>query len=216
MFDEYEDYFTEPSEVDTIIQQAQADIAALFSEKVKHTLDEAAEAEKRLSRLQSEIRSAQYQLSDIESKIKDAQERCDNAELFDIPRRYIQKFVRNATGDYAPGDTVWKITDKGKSEPCCTCGGAKKVKAILGNREVDVTCPECGGRGSIWRKNKIAEKRKVAAVYLKLCFEENRVNYWNRECVYLNGDEYCSDISCLYPTEVAANAALAEKENKNA
>lgn len=147
MFDGYEDYFTEPSDVDTIIQRAQADIAALFSEKVKQTLDEAAEAEKRLSRLQSEIRSAQYQLIDIESKIKDAQERCDNAELFDIPRRYIQKFVRDATGDYAPGDTVWKIADKGKVEPCCTCGGAKKVKAILGNQEIDIACPECGGQG---------------------------------------------------------------------
>lgn len=210
-YDFYDEVFNAPSEVEAIILEAKQKIEDMFSAEVKQTIDDAAEAKKRLEELQQRIRDAEWKLADVNEKVKSARERAEKAELHDIPKKYISRFVREATGDLAPGDVVWVAENDGFYEACSTCKGSKKVSAQLGGKEIEVVCPECNGYGRIWKNRYKAVKRTVTCVDLKLCFHENRVGYWNRECVYLSGRENYADAKRIFRTEEEALAYIAKE-----
>lgn len=214
MFDYYEEVFDEPSEVEKIILTAKADIADLFSAEVKKTIEDAAGAKNRLEQLQQEIRIAEYRLSGLNKQVKDAEERAERAELYDVPAKYIGKFVRNATGDLAPGDVVWVVKDDGMWETCPTCNGRKKVTAQLGGKDIEVKCPECDGSGTKYKKRSKVVKQTVESIQLKLCFDSNRVQYWNTENIYLFGRDYSIAPKYIYKSEEEALAAAAKENQK--
>lgn len=211
MFDFDEDIFREPSEVEKIILAAKEDIVNLFSADVQKTIDDAAGAKKRLEQLQNEIRSAEFRLSSLQEQVKSAEERVDRAELFDIPARYINKFVRNATHGLAPGDKVWVIETDYAREECKTCKGRKKVTARINGNDIEIQCPECSGYGTKAANRSKVVQRTIESIHLKLCFDTNRVNYWNTECVGLHG--LCNNITAerVYKSEEAALAAIAKE-----
>lgn len=215
MYDDYyEDVFDEPSEVEKIILTAKEDIANLLSAEVKQTIEDAAGAKKRLEQLQHEIRNAEHRLFTLQKQVKEAEERADQAENYDVPARYIAKFVRNATSDLAPGDVVWTVEDDGKWEKCPVCNGREDVIATIGGRDIEVKCPECNGRGTKYKKRSKVVKKTVDSIHLKLCFSANRVCYWNRENIYLRGKDYSTDPKNIFKSEEEAQAAAAKEETK--
>ena len=211
MFDWDEDVFDNPSAVEEVILKAKADIEDLFSAEVKQTIEDAAGAKAQLEQLQQEIRSAEYRLGVLQKQVKDAEKRAEQAELYDVPAKYIAKFVRNATGDLAPGDEVWVIVGDGKWENCPTCNGRIKITAQYGGKDVEVKCPECDGSGTKYKKRSKVEKRMVESVHLKLCFHSNRVSFWNKENVFLRGRDYAIDPKFIYRSEEEALAHIAKE-----
>ena len=208
MFDEYDDYYREPSEADKIIQTALADLKELFTNEVKSTIEEAKEAKKKLEETQRELRGVEFKLRRTEEQLAVMQEKLEKADLYDVPRQYIARFVRNATGDYAPGDTVWVHTHEYDQVECPVCKGKEEVNAILGGYEKKIRCPECSGYGFKRESRVVIKKETISEIRLKLCFREGRVNYWNTESVYVGSREYSVDPKYIFRTEEAAQAAL--------
>lgn len=216
MLDEYGDYFSEPSAADEIIEKAKEDISALLSNEVKSTVEKAVSAKEELSDLQREIYSRQFELERLKQNIDEMRDKCDKTENYEVPRRYIQKFVKNAIGGFVPGDKVWVIGNKREEQKCQTCGGSRKTIAnIDAVGEVEVSCPVCSGRGYTFIDHYSPVQRIIDRIDLKLCFSSNRVNYWNRENIYLTGREYSIDLKDIYPTEAAAREAISEREKKS-
>jgi Zn-finger nucleic acid-binding protein len=145
---------------------------------------------------------------DITVNIKDAKERQEHAEMRDIPRAYIQRFVKNATGNYAPGDIVWVVESKGHRKPCPLCNGSKKVDSTINGVEIKFECPKCRGYGDVTEYEKIVVKHKVREVRLKLCFTSDRANYWSTDSVFLDNSDWAVKVENIYPTEEAAQQAL--------
>lgn len=208
MFEDYDDIFGEPSEVEMIIKNAETELKALFTEKVKKTIEEARKAQQLLDELQNKIHSAKWKLDTINDEIVKAADRQANAEMYDIPKKYIQRFVEKATGGYAPGDTVWVINNERVGSPCSTCNGNKKVKAIICGVETEITCPKCNGYGTEHKYIKKVEKSNVSGVHLKLCFRDNRVSFWNTDSVFLGRNDFSTNPEHIFPTEEAAQKAL--------
>lgn len=207
-FEEYEDIFCEPSEIKTVFQNAISDITNLFTDKVKSEISEAAEATKRLDELKQEIYIAQQELNGINAEIEEAQRRQENAEMYEIPQKYIKRFVEKATGNYAPGDTVFEIKNSRNQSTCPLCNGAKKITIFIGGMNKEVQCPDCKGYGYIVEYIPYIEQSKVTDVRLKLCFRSDRVSYWSTDSVYLNNSDYCTKPENIFPTEEAAEKAL--------
>lgn len=212
MLDDYNDIFNEPSEAEAIILKAQADVAELLTAEVKQTIVEVAGSKARLEQLRQEIRSAERRLSNLQKQVEDAKDRAEQAELFDVPAKYISKFVRNAVGDFAPGDTVWVVKSAGEWKECPTCNGRKKVAAQVLGKEAVITCPDCNGNGQKRYPYSVVEKRTIDRIYLRLCFSPNRVSYWNTENIYLRGDSFHTSLKYVFTSEEEALASIA-KEN---
>lgn len=208
MFEEYEDMFCEPSQAEEIIDKAVSDFKALLTDRVMELIKDAAEAEEKLGQMNSEIMSKKFKLSRIEKDIQDAEKRAEESEKFIIPRIYIQRFVRDAIGDYAPGDTVFVIEDKGGRSTCPVCNGGKKIRIDIGGSTHEISCPECGGYGRVHVKKLAVSEKKITDIYLKLCFQEDRVGYWNMENIYLDEHEYCAKLNNIFKTREDAEVAL--------
>jgi len=58
-------------------------------------------------------------------------------------------------------------------------------------------------------------KRTVDGVYLKLCFNSNRVSYWNTENIYLGGKEYSTNPKFIFKSEEEALAYIAKEGGGN-
>lgn len=208
MFEAYEEMFSDVEGANAIIEQARADLHALLTDEVKDIIHEAANAKEELDKLQTELRSVKWLIRQKQIELAKMKEECEQAETRDIPRKYIDKFVRDATGYFAPGDTVWHLTSMYKRIHCDLCNGKKDVLANIGTELIKIRCPACSGYGEKTITEKVVEQRKVANVHLELCFSSDRVNYWNTKCVYLDRDEYNTDVKSIFRTEEEALAAL--------
>lgn len=209
----FADCFDEPSKAEQIICQAEDDIKQLFSDGIKNVILQAREAEEKLGKLNQEIKDAEYKKAMTEKALKDSEEKVEKAELYSIPKKYIDRFIRNVTKDFVPGDEVWYVASNYTSIPCGTCNGNKKVVARINEIETEVQCPHCNGRGYSNSISYKVEKRKISDIRLRLCFDrETRVRYWNTECIFLSGYDSSIDIKNLFATEEKA-AEEAEKRN---
>lgn len=208
MFEDYEELFESFEGANAIIEQAKANLIDLLTDEVKEIIYEVANKKDEFDNLNRELRTMEWQIDAKKSELADIQKRCEQAETRDIPRKYIDKFVRDATGYFAPRDTVWYIASKYKSFRCAMCNGQTEVTAKIGDASRKIRCPECSGYGEKTITEKVVEKRTVQRVDLKLCFDSDRVRYWNTDSVFLNGDEYSSNVKNIFRTEEEALAAL--------
>lgn len=212
------EYFEEPGEADLVIQKAKDDLYGLLKQEVRETLQNVSEAKNTLKNVQSQVREAKADLERMKFKFKQERERFEKAKDTDIPKEYLSRMVRAVVGDYAPGDTVWTIKRTGSTKTCPMCHGEKRLIAWITEANVTITCPKCNGTGCIYVYDKPeAVERKISEIHLKLCFSKDRANYWNKECIYLDHDDYTTDLKRIYPTKEAAEAAIAkEKANEKA
>lgn len=210
MFNEYEEYYTEPSEAELIIEEAKEKLLNLLTDEVKETMDKVAKAKKQLEKLNGDIQDKGWKLKHLTEKIADMETRLELAETKEMPKKYIAKFVKDATGDFAPGDKVWYLQYKPLRTDCPDCHGKKKVTANVLGKETEVTCPTCDGYGYIRKDDYEIVEKRVSEVKLKLCFYEDRVNYWSRECVYLNGHESYTKPEHIFKTKEEAEEKLKE------
>jgi len=214
MFEDYADCFDEPSEAEQIIQKAADDLKNLLTEAAKNVVAQAAAAKEELESLQNKIRERKCRLSRIEKELAEAERRSETAEMHDIPRKYIKRFVREMVGDFAPGDTVWMIEDDEDDvewAECHLCRNRKMIHICAGEVEYDVPCPNCNGSGKVCVRNKIVAEKRISSIRLKLCFGDG-VRYWSKDCIYIEGREYPVPLKSLYKTREEAEAALSAQE----
>lgn len=215
VFEEYEEYFGDPSAADSVILKAKSDLFGLLTDEARDLLEKVSKANEELESLQSDIVHARYELQSIEADQVRERKKLDELKNGWLPKELVQRFVHDATGGFAPGDTVYTIKSTSLYNECPLCEGAKSVSASIHGQIFDIKCPECGGYGVKTEYSYSVEERKVAEVRLKLCFEEKRINHWSSDCVYLAGNDFSADPKNLYKSREEAEAALKGEHNAN-
>ena len=209
-----EDVFESLSDAEQVVERAKQQLYDLLKEDIKSTLQEAASARKELSSLKNEIVHARYEAGKWDKKIEEEKARFEQSKDYDIPKMYLDRIVRNLTGNFAPGDTVYVIKKGSHYGKCQKCKGTKKVDAIIDGKTVSVSCPTCDGRGRITIYDPpIVVEKKVTKVQLRLCFEKDQVCPWNKENVFLNGEEWSTNPKKIYRTPEEARAAMEGEQN---
>lgn len=154
---------------------------------VKKLLAEINDAKKDLEGLREKIRDAKCEKANIEQEIENLKESVKWINKYDMPRSYVESFVRDATKNFAPGDKVWVLMLKNQNKECPDCKGDEIVDAVINGSNVRIKCPTCNGFGRIIESNYVIEEKTVKEVDLTLCFESDRVNYWSTNCITLAG-----------------------------
>ena len=206
-------YFEPGSDADAIFTEASEKLHAMLKGEIKETINWYEQAKKEICSLEGEIASLRTQKAHIEQQVADALEKADEAELNDIPERYINRFLKKYTGFYVPGDKVWTVTTKFSDFPCPLCHGEKTIEVSHDGNAMRIECFKCKGHGVLTQRVSIPKEETVTKVYLKLCFERKRVNVWNSDCVYLANFEWSIDPKRIFRTKAEA-AAEAENQNR--
>ena len=214
MWDEYYDMYNEPSELDMIVEEALDKIQENVKEVMRLKLEKLAkldedidEKSKELSTLKYKLSMAQMELSKVAKKTEELEDK--------IPARYVDRFIHNAIGNFAPGDKVWVVKEKYDSIKCDMCDGIGKVRIVNLNND-EIACPGCYGRGTTSKSYYVVEEDKVNDIYLKLCFDrERRACLWNTENIYLeSSSEYSTSIKRIFDNEQAAQEECNRLNNK--
>ena len=207
-FEEYEEYFGDPSAADSVILKAKEDLLGLLTDEARDLLEKVSKANEELELLQSDIVSARYELQSIAAAQVRERKKLDELKNGWLPKELVQRFVHDATGGFAPGDTVYTIKTTAQQKECPLCAGSKNVFASIHGQIFNITCPECSGYGRKSEYIYSVDVRRVAEVRLKLCFEESRINKWSSDVVYLAGNDFSSNPKDLYRSREEAEAAL--------
>lgn len=202
-YDEYSEcIYTEGLE-----QQIEEIVDKHIKNKIQSVIDEYNHAVEYLVNIRGEITAKENELKQLEEKL----EYIKNDDKYNMPRMYINKFVTEYTGGYAPGDKVWVINYKHGYVTCDWCGGSGKLKINTGVGEKIISCNNCHGNGRVSVPKRVIEERIVERVDLKLCFED-RVNLWSTECVYCRSCDYPTESKYIFRTKEEAEQALKEME----
>lgn len=213
-YEDYEEYYADPSEADAIIDEAKEKLNALLTEEVKQTMEQAKAAQKSLEKIQREIRESEYKLGNLKLEHQREEEKWETIDQYRMPRQYIKQLVEAVAGDFVPGDTVYALAVDFQNEECPLCHGSKEVECkIADSQEVlSIKCPTCNGRGCLAKRIDYVKERKVSGIYMKLCFDEDGVRYWSKDCVYLDNRDSSTDIKNIFHTKEEAEKALAERK----
>ena len=220
MWDEYYDMYNEPSELDMIVNEALDKIQENVKEVMKLKLEKLAKLDEDIDKKSEELSTLKYKLSTAQSNLSEVEKKAE--ELEDkMPARYVDRFIHNAIGNFAPGDEVWVVKTKYDSVKCDMCDGIGKVKIVNSNNN-EIICPSCSGRGTTHKSYCAVEKDKVKDIYLTLGFDkEHRAYLWSTDNIYLeNSREHSTSIKRIFDNEQAAseecNRLNNKKENKYA
>lgn len=208
MFNDYEDYLIEPSKADELIEEMKDKLHELITDEAKEIMVAYRKAENELSDLNRQITRKKRDIKNLQEELKELEDKQIKADKYDMPRKYIDAFVRDVTGYFAPGDKVFVLQSKSKRVDCNKCNGEKKIKAIIEDEENTIECPKCKGYGSVSEYYDIIEEKEIRDVYLKLCFEESRVRIWTSDSVYIRGEEYAIQPENIFKTYEDAKKAL--------
>lgn len=207
-YDNYEDYFYEPSAVDLIIEEAKKKIHELIKENIANTIEEYKYAKDKLDSLDSDVKMKKYEIEKLKQRIDELEKEHEKKDRYDMPRKYIDKFVRDITGYFAPGDKVFIIESSNNWNKCDKCNGTNKVKALIDGEEIMVKCPKCDSFGKVANTIKKIEERVIDDVHLKLVFRKDRVGVWTSDSVYVKGREYALSPKKIYKTYEEAEKAM--------
>lgn len=210
MFYEYEDYLIEPSEADKIIEEMKDKLHGLITDEAKDMMEDYRNAKEEICVLNREVSRKKIEINTLQQKINELETQYEQTDKYKMPKKYIDSFVRDVTGYFAPGDKVFIIDNKSKRIQCDKCKGEKKVKAIIGGEENTIECPKCRGYGSVSEDSKAIEEKTIEDVHLKLCFKKDRVGVWTSDSVYVRGQEYAVNPNKIYKTYEEAEKSLLE------
>lgn len=102
MYEEYDKYFDKPGVVDGVLEGAMWQIHEHLKAEIRGYLADVVAAETKKKTLEEEIRQNENRLASIESRIKEAREEELNVKTLEMPRKYIEAFVRNEIGNFVP------------------------------------------------------------------------------------------------------------------
>lgn len=208
MFDNYEDYLYSSSKADELIEEMKDKLHELITDEAKEIMVAYRKAENELSDLNRQITRKKRDIKNLQEELKELEDKHTKADRYDMPRKYIDAFVRDITGYFAPGDKVFIIDRKLERVQCDKCKGEKKVNAIIEGEENIIECPKCRGYGAVSEHYDTIEEREIRDVHLKLCFEESRVSLWTSDSVYIRGEEYAIQPENIFKTYEDAKKAL--------
>ncbi len=182
MFSDMDDmYFTNPSEADSIIDEATDRLRDLIKDDVKCAIDAYNKALREKDNLESDIARLNWEKQRIEDDIEAAKAKAEDVKNNYIPSAYINKFVSKRTDGYGPGDKVWAVIRDFNSHPCAFCGTTGYISAKMDDgTEFKAICPKCNGRKTVKNNNYYVSLDKIECVNMKLNFTENEVfeNCW--------------------------------------
>ncbi len=208
MFYEYEEYLSEPSEVDKIIEEMKDKLHGLITDEAKSIMEDYREAKEKISSLNIDIMRKKNKLINLDREIEELEAKYEQIDKYEMPKKYIDSFVRDVTGYFAPGDKVFIIDSKLKRVQCDKCKGEKKVKAIIEGEENTIECPKCRGYGSVSEYSKTIEEKTIDDVHLKLCFKKDRARVWTSDSVYVRGQECAVKLERIFRSKEDAEKAL--------
>lgn len=212
MFYEYEEYLSEPSEVDKIIEEMKDKLHGLITDEAKDMMEDYRNAKEEICVLNREVSRKKIEINTLQQKINELETQYEQIDKYKMPKKYIDSFVRDVTGYFAPGDKVFIIDNKSKRIQCDKCKGEKKVKAIIEGEENTIECPKCRGYGAVSEYSKAIEEKTIDDVHLTLCFKKDRVGVWTSDSVYVRGQEYAVNPNKIYKTYEEAEKSLKEIE----
>ena len=132
MFSDMDDmYFTNPSEADSIIDEATDRLRDLIKDDVKCVVDVYNKAMREKDNLESDIARLNWEKQRIEDDIEAAEAKAEDAKNNYIPSAYINKFVSKYTNGYGPGDKVWAVIRDFNSHLCTFCSATGYVSAKM-------------------------------------------------------------------------------------
>lgn len=180
----------------------------LINDEAKEIMAEYRKAENELNGLKNQIMREKRDIQNLKAEFEELKKKQIKADKYDMPRKYIDAFVRDVTGYFAPGDKVFILKSKSRRIECDKCNGKKKVNAIIGNEESIIECPKCRGYGVVSESYYEIEESVIGNVYLKLCFNKKRVSLWTSDVVYLKGEDYAVDPKNIFRSLDDAEKAL--------
>lgn len=209
------DCFEDSSEADEIILGAIEKLQALMTDKAKELVTDYTKASSNLDQLRREIHYAKAEKKRIQEELKRAKTSLDNYKNNDLPRELVQKMAKAVCGDFAPGDEVWIINSNYNSMPCSFCHELGEVSVTFPDGSSDsIRCPKCSGYGKIsWLQHR-AEKTTIAEIRMKLCFESDRVSYWDRDAIRVSGLDVLMPLNNIFKTEEEAQKCADELNEK--
>lgn len=182
MFSDMDDmYFTNPSEADSIIDEATDRLRNLIKDDVKCVVDAYNKALREKDNLKSDITRLNWEKQRIEDDIEAAKAKAEDVKNNYIPSAYINKFVSKRTDGYGPGDKVWAVVRDFNSYPCTFCDATGYISAKMDDgTEFRAICPKCNGRRTVQNNKYYVSPDKIECVNMKLNFTENEVyeNCW--------------------------------------
>ena len=217
MYEEYDEYFDTPGVVDGIVDAAMMQIHDHLEAKVKEYLADAIAAEQKKDVLDEEIRRNELRLEQINEQIQKGREQVIDIEQREMPKRYIDAFIRNEIGDYVPGDIVWTIKRNIKMEKCPECNGYKRVDVLYNGRQIDMPCPKCKGYGQLQSEERFVKQHRIKEIRLILCFDKSsRVGRWSKRSIVLDGEGFDNEYrkESIYATKEDAEARIRELEQE--
>lgn len=214
MFDECGEFFEEPGVADSIIAEAQSRLYNALTEAAKAVLDDVKSAKSELETIREETTLAEAERDRVKMKLERERK---NLELYTrdhLPKEFVKRMVTAATGDFAPGDTVYVLQADTARHTCGLCHGRKKVSmASQDNQTYDWQCPRCNGYGYEYTTTFKVKETTVSEVRLKLCFENRSVSYWSLDTIFLRGEDWATSPDRLFRTREGAEAAAEAKNN---
>jgi len=211
MFNNYEDYLYEPSKANELMEEMKDKLHELITDEAKEIMEAYRAAEGEISELNKQIGRKKVMIRNLQEELKELEERHIKADKYDMPRKYIDTFVRDITGSFAPGDKVFVLDNRARRVSCDKCNGEKKVVAIIEGEESTIECPKCKGYGTVSEGYDIVEEKQIENVHLKLCFQKDRVGVWTSDSVYVRGQEYAVKPERIFRSKEDAEKAMKER-----
>lgn len=210
MFNDYEEYLRDPSEVDGIIEEMKDKLHSLITDEAKGVMNEYRKAKEETGELDLDISRKRGRINNLNRMIEELEEKYEHTDKYKMPRKYIDSFVREYTGYFAPGDKVFIIHNKSEMVECDKCQGKKEIRAIIDGEENVIKCIKCKGYGTVSKINKVIEERIIDNVYLKLGFRKDRVSLWTSDNVFVIGSKYALDPKDIFKTYEDAEKSMKE------
>nr|DAQ27392.1 MAG TPA: Inhibitor of TRAP, regulated by-TRAP, AT, TRAP, tryptophan RNA-binding [Caudoviricetes sp.] len=219
MFSDMDDmYFTNPSEADSIIDEATDRLRDLIRNDVKCVIDAYNKALREKYNLESDIARLNWEKQRIEDDIEAAKAKAEDVKNNYIPSAYINKFVSKYTNGYGPGDKVWAVVRDFNSNPCTLCDATGYVPAKMDDgTEFRAICPKCNGRKTVDNSKYYVSPDKIECVNMRLNFTEKEVseNCWEPLSIVLaKAGGINPDV--FFRTEAEAQAKADELNKKEA
>lgn len=205
-------YFTNPSEADSIIDEATNSLRDLIKDDVRCAIDAYNKALREKDNLESDIARLNWEKQRIEDDIEAAKAKAEDVKNNYIPSAYINKFVSKRTDGYGPGDKVWAVIRDFNSHPCAFCGTTGYISAKMDDgTEFKAICPKCNGRKTVKNNKYYVSPDKIECVNMKLHFTKNEVseNCWEPLSIVLDKAGSINP-ERIFRTEAEAQAEMHE------